>query len=292
MSFVFAEKYTHSESGKENIQVFCDTRIGLPDSAGAHFSEIEMDSIEKYGMIKSTIIALGFCISFAGNNIIYASTLFRRLAEKHIFYRSDVIDLAYSIHMQAESEDEIEFIISCFEDGEFHIDCIKNRNKYLDCTSAWIGSPIAFNYFQERRHKGVFNPCSLHTKTSSAFRQTVEGCGDNTVGGFPIEIMYFYGSNSFQFVQSAGFFTSKSQIVPLGEAIQFDLSVENGGYSYELLPYSIHDVILNIEQMEPAILYSTYIRRTQKETMNPNLFSLMLPLLVVEDGNGGWICYK
>ena len=55
MSFVFAEKFTHSESGKENIQVFCDTRIELPDSAGAHFSNIEKDFIEKYGMIKSTI---------------------------------------------------------------------------------------------------------------------------------------------------------------------------------------------------------------------------------------------
>ena len=45
MSFVFAEKFTHSESGKENIQVFCDTRIELPDSAGAHFSNIEKDFI-------------------------------------------------------------------------------------------------------------------------------------------------------------------------------------------------------------------------------------------------------
>ena len=43
MSFVFAEIFTHSESGKENIQVFCDTRIELPDSAGAHFSNIEKD---------------------------------------------------------------------------------------------------------------------------------------------------------------------------------------------------------------------------------------------------------
>ena len=159
MSFVFAEQYDFSEAGTENIHIFCDTRIELLDSAGAHFSNIEKDFIEKYGMIKSTIIAPEFCISFAGNNIIYASTLFRRLEEKNIFDRNDVIDLAYSIHMQAESEDEIEFIISCFEDGEFHIDCIKNRNKYLDCSSAWIGSPIAFKYFQERRHKDVFNSC-------------------------------------------------------------------------------------------------------------------------------------
>ena len=292
MSFVFAEKFTHSESGKENIQVFCDTRIELPDSAGAHFSNIEKDFIEKYGMIKSTIIALEFCISFAGNNIIYATTLFRRLAEKQIFDRNNVIDLAYSIHMQAESKDDIEFIISCIEDGEFHIDCIKNHNKYLDCASAWIGSPIAFNYFQEKRHKEIFNPCPLHMKTSSAFAETVSGCGDNTVGGFPIEILYFYDSNSFQFVQSKGYSISKTQTVYPGELVKFDLSVANGGYSYEMLPYSLHDVILNIEQMKPAILYSTHIRRTPEDSSNPYLFSLMLPLLAVEDGNGGWKCYK
>ena len=134
-------------------------------------------------------------------------------------------------------------------------------------------------------------PNFTHPERRSA-AETVSGCGDNTVGGFPIEILYFYDSNSFQFVQSKGYSITKTQTVYPGELVKFDLSVANGGYSYEMLPYSLHDVILNIEQMKPAILYSTHIRRTPEDSSNPYLFSLMLPLLAVEDGNGGWKCYK
>ena len=290
MSFIFAEKFTCSELGTENMHVFCDTRIGLPDSAGSHLSDIELTFIKKYGIVKSTIISPELCVSFAGNNIMYASKLFKKLAERDTVNRTDVIDLAYSIHMQANSLNDIEFIISCMEDGKLHIDCIKGGYKDKDCLSAWIGSPIAFNYFQEKRLERNSNSYPLYMNSHSAFSETVAGCGDNTVGGLAIGIMYYYDCNSFQFMETHAFYSSKPQSVPPGGMYSFFLSATDGGFSYHISPYTTQVVLISIDQMKPAILYSSKIRRDQKDLSNPSLFLLMLPLLVVEDGNGGWIC--
>lgn len=49
------------------------------------------------------------------------------------------------------------------------------------------------------------------------------------------------------------------------------------------------DLILRIDQMEPAILYSKRARMTERDMENSQLFSLMLPMLIREDGNGKWI---
>ena len=116
MSFVFAKKTTVLNN--ETIKVFCDTKIGLVDGAKGTFSDKQIELIKHYGIVKNTIICPEYSISFAGNNIFYASKLFRRLYEKKCFSRDEVIDLAYEIHKNAINQSDIEFIICSCENSK------------------------------------------------------------------------------------------------------------------------------------------------------------------------------
>ncbi len=288
MSFVFAEKYNDSWSKTEGLEIHCDTRIVKESISGAHFSSKQKSCIERYGIVKSTIIAPEICISFAGNNILYATKLFRKLFDIHSFSRQDVVNLAYEIH-QSAPQDAIEFIISSFEDGKLQIDSIKEGKICEDCPSAWIGSQLAFNAFQTERHSAHPKGKSLHEYTFDAFSNAVEGCGDSSVGGFHIIVTYDSYNQTFCFQESKRF-CALDQIVHLGESIIFDTSRESGGYSYEIISPGIEYLLFIIDQMKPAILFSRQHRCTE-DSENNNLFSLMLPMVVTQNENGTWSRY-
>lgn len=63
----------------------------------------------------------------------------------------------------------------------------------------------------------------------------------------------------------------------------------DGGFSFEQVPFSLEDLMLKIDQMDSAILYSRRLRMNDRDMRNPQLFSLMLPMLVRKDHNGSWI---
>ena len=63
----------------------------------------------------------------------------------------------------------------------------------------------------------------------------------------------------------------------------------DGGFSFEQVPFSLADLMLKIDQMDSAILYSRRLRMSDSDMRNPQLFSLMLPMLVREDPNVSWI---
>ena len=81
MSFVFAEKNNNT------LNIHCDTKIGLDDSSIPLYSCEQKEAIEKYGIVKTTIICPEISISFAGNNIHLASKLFVQLSEKKLSLR-------------------------------------------------------------------------------------------------------------------------------------------------------------------------------------------------------------
>ena len=136
MSFIYAEKCN------EIINIHCDTKIYLDSFAGASFSREQIELVNKYGIVKTTIICPEISISFAGNKIYLAAELFRRLYEKRIITTQDVINMAYEIHRSGEIN-EIEFIIASCEDGDLSLHCIKEHEVHRDCPFAWIGSPMA-----------------------------------------------------------------------------------------------------------------------------------------------------
>ena len=288
MSFLFAEKYQIPNCNYEFIQILCDTKVTPDRYTQANFSEEERSLISKYGFVKSTIICPELCISFAGNNTVFATNLFRQLKEMKSFEPDDVSKYALSIHLSAPNFDNIEFIISYFSNSQIHIDCIKNGKVYKDVPVAHIGSEIAFEDFQKKclsYGENTTNP------TKTAFSNVISGCRDETVGGVAIGVMYDYALNSFVYMQESGFFSSKEQIVKLGENIQFYLSASDGGYSYHVQNIDIENVLFSIEQMKPSILYSRRFRVDSTNLNNPNQFGLMMPMEII-NGDGTFMRYR
>ena len=290
MSFIYAEKYRDNDSEHETVQIFCDTKITPNNYTSACLSNIGYDLVRKYGIVKSTICCPELCVSFAGNNILYASKLFKKLKDIGSFEAEEVSNYAFHLHLGAESQNDIEFVIAYFSnDHHIHIDCVKNGKLEKDVTLAHIGSEDAFSAFQEARLQGN---CDAVEQTDFAFRSVVDGCKDDSVGGRAIKVVYDHQYNSFIYQWSRSFCTSKPQTVAPGESIVFHTSASDGGYSYEVVHKDIENVLFSIDQMKPDILYSRRFRIDSKDADNPLLFGLMMPMLVVEKENRETIRYQ
>ena len=286
MSFIYAEKYLDNESNREHVRILCDTKILLDEYTLTNLSKAGSDLISKYGIVKSTICCPDLCVSFAGNNILYAAKLFMTLKDLGSFELEDVSDYALRIHRSANALNDIEFVVTYYSSDQIHIDVVKDGKLYKDQMLAHIGSEIAFNAFQETRLQAGHD-ASKHT--DYAFRDVVNGCKDDSVGGRTIEVMYDYQCNSFLYHWERAFHTSKPQIVALGSNIVFHTSASDGGYSYEVVHKDIENVCFIVDQMEPAILYSRRFRVDSSDVGNPHLFGLMLPMLVKTAENGDLI---
>ena len=118
---------------------------------------------------------------------------------------------------------------------------------------------------------------------AKAFLDIVQGCSDETVGGFPIHVRMIDGK--FDYSYSKTFQTGKEQFVKPGEAIVFDMRNSEGGFSFEQLPISEEEFMLKFDQMPQVLLYSRN-KRIPEEADNHMLFGLMLPMLLFEDENG------
>ena len=289
MSFVYAEKVYSETAEKESIRILCDTKIEMGRYSPAHFSAREYRLVSQYGIVKSTICNPQLCISFAGNNILYASKLFRELAGMESFELPDVSELALKVHQEAGSSNDIEFIIAYYSDEQTHLDCVKNGVLYRDQIVSYIGSDVAFSEFQKAR---LSEGRDAKKHTQQAFRDVVSGCRDTSVGGRVLEVSYFFDDNTFMYTWERSYTTGKDQIVKPGECINFCTSANDGGYSYEVIHQDIQNVFFNIDQMKPAILYSRQIRIDSSDKENPSLFGLMLPILVEPKPDGTFVVFK
>ena len=277
MSFVYAEK------SNGTIDIHCDTKIELDSFAGATFSQDQINVIQKYGIVKITLICPEIGIAFAGNKIYLAAKLFNQIFEKRTITTQDVVDMAYSIHI-SENENDIEFIVASCEDDNLSLYCIKEHEVDKDCPFAWIGSKAAHCEFQKLRLEN--NKGNASDRTKMAFLDIVQGCSDNSVGGFHISAGYDSTTKAFGYRECKIFQSSKSQYVQKGGTINFYMDSEDGGFSFEQIPFSLEDLMLRVDQMDLSILYSRSLRMNEQDSSNPQLFSLMLPMLVREDSNG------
>lgn len=292
MSFVYAEKYGDKNIGVESVRILCDTKI-IPDGYTAmQFSEIQNDCVSKYGIVKSTICNPQLCISYAGNNILFAARLFSKLREMKSFNNDEVSAFALDVHNQAaalhsanapDRYNDIEFLVTYYHDSCFHIDRVWKGTIEHDLPLAYIGSKDAYDVFQKGR-LSLGGNVSKHTR--SVFQDVVAGCKDNSVGGRVVEVEYDRSADSFVFHWENAYYTDKPQTVKSGENIIFYTSASDGGYSYEVIHQDIQNVFFIIDQMKPAILYSRQFRSSEEDLNNPNLFGLMLPMLaeIKDDG--------
>jgi len=285
MSFIYAEKYSVDESRRKSIRVLCDTKVTPNNYSAANFSNVSYDLIMNhgYGIIKSTIICPEICVSFAGNNTVFAAKLFCQLKELGVFDPEYVSELAFSIHKNAPSCNDIEFIITYISNDQVFIDCVKNGKLERNVENAHIGSVTAFREFQ---HIRLASQKPVAERTKGAFLEVVDEGIDDTVGGFVFEVVFDYEISSFVYNRERAFHTSKPQIVELGQNINFHMSAADGGYSYEIIPRDIENVLINIDQMRSAVLYSRRFRVDDADTKNKNLLGLMMPILVEIKDNG------
>lgn len=283
MSFIYTEKYRDSGSNRDSVRILCDTKVTSNNYTQSNFSETAYDLIMKYGIVKSTICCPELCVSFAGNNTVYATKLFTLLNEMKSFKVEDVSDYAFKLHKDAPNSNDIEFIITYFLNDQIHIDCIKNRTLERNLPLAHIGSEDAFRSFQSVR---LSTDGDVASHTERAFHQVVDEGTDETVGGNAIAVIYDYHLCSFVYRWERAFHSSKPQTVELGKNIIFYTSASDGGYSYEIEHKDIENVLLTIDQMKPAILYSRRFRIDDSDLQNPNLFGLMMPMLVETNENG------
>lgn len=285
MSFAYAEKYNDSISGGERPAIYCDTRITVGDYSGVHFPGSTHELIDRWGIIKSTICNQNLCITFAGNNIMYAAKLFQKLAEKPFEY-NDVVKYAFEIHKGAADINDIEFLIVFYDNGRFQIDCVKEGKTEIDCKSAWIGSHEAYEAFQQFRlnNNSGTEPASRYT--SLAFADVVAGCKDSSVGGFPIKVQYNDEQKTFSFSNFYSAISAKEQFIEVGGTIKFFLSARDGGFSYEVISDSLSTVLISVDQLEHMILYSRDHRAAPIPADDPTLFGLMLPMRVSRNDKG------
>ena len=279
MSFVYVEKVD------EVISIYCDTKITTCQKDGALFSPQMQELVDRYGIAKTTIICPEIAISFAGN-VSKAAYLFRALYEKKSFSTEEVFEIAKDISNSGIRGDT-DFIIASCENGQVRLGYIKDGNCIQDCQNVWIGSTIAHREFQKLRLEN--NTGNASNRTGSAFLNVIQGCSDETVGGFPVHVRMIEGK--FEYSYSKTFQMEKEQTVKAGENAIFDMRASEGGFSFEQTPIYVDEFMLRFGQMEPVLLYSR-TKRIPEEAANQMLFGLMLPMLLIEDGSGGWIRYR
>jgi hypothetical protein len=210
MSFVYAKKIANS------IAVFADTKITFdPTGTKILWSEETHELIRQFGLVKNIIFSKNFCVSFAGNNIVYINELLSQINQITL---SQLLSIAFNIHCR-DIENGMDFIICFANNSQQSIYEIKD-GKCNEVNFAWIGSYDAFNYFQST-HLGktqtiamTNNPLGVeisfgtasqsafdleYDKLFNAFHKTLADCGDATVGGFVVPIIYDTKQNEFKY---------------------------------------------------------------------------------------------
>jgi hypothetical protein len=241
LSFVYAKKVGQLTA------IFADTKISFdqPDYK-QFFGKRSKEMIRQFGMIKNIIISHNFCISYAGNNIIHANNLLQRI--NHLSLH-ELLALALEEN-QKDIENGTEFIICYANCSVQNIYQIKN-GKCDDVPAAWIGSYDAFNYFQGVRN-GAYGTdiksndpygveLSFGTSPKScdeseyellfnAFHKTIFDCGDSTVGGFVVPVLFDLETNQFWY---KGYIKSYSKMkkTPLGLSMPVYQGPESGSFS-------------------------------------------------------------
>ena len=120
VSFIYAEKYRDENVGVESVRILCDTKIIPDEYTSMQFSKVQCDCVSKYGIVKSTICNPQLCISYAGNNILFAARLFSKLWDMKSFENDEVSAIALDVHNEAaalHSTDNIILFTSASDGG-------------------------------------------------------------------------------------------------------------------------------------------------------------------------------
>ena len=280
MSFVYAVKGSIDYNGdiQEFTHIYSDTKVSLVGVCKDNWGDRTREIIEKFGLIKSIIVSPKCCVSFAGNNIAYASKLLHQLSEMKQFSEKELIDLAWEIHINA-LKDEIEFIICLADEKDrTEIICIKNNSIQRNCQSAWIGSSDAFEYLQKYRMQND----TYQEAYFQAFTYAMRCCTDDSVGGFCIGVIFSSLTHQFEYQERLETAVEREQIVLPGMPIKISGNAEEGAATIHYYS-SDAGVEIQIDQTNLTIIYTSKYRLELSDCGNPKTMHFLLPIKIKTD---------
>lgn len=266
MSFVYAQKIGQS------IAIFADTKITFATDAHHFFGPETEKQVRQYGMIKNIIASKNFCICFAGNNILYANELLQQINSVSL---EQILQLALNINRK-DVANGAEFIV-CYADKATQLIYQIKDGVCAEVPLAWVGSCQAFNYFQGVRHgvykqniesnipysyevhtgTGAFIPeDSIYENLFNNFYKTIFDCGDDSVGGFVVPILFDPKTNQFWY---KGYCRSFSKMKVTSRGLSMPMYQGSADGSYSILFYqSPQNVGVYIPQNHLGIIYNHY----------------------------------
>ena len=290
MSFIYAKKVDNS------IVLLADTKITF-DKSGTIllWSNKTKELVRQFGLIKNIVVNRDYCIAFAGNPVD-ANNLLRCSSASSMF--QDVLNAAVDIHKKSLKTESggTDFIICHANNHNQKIYQIKDNN----CTEvdvSWIGSEIAFRYFQEvnldNKSTAIDSNDPLGAEISfghaannpfdkecdrlfNVFYKTVFDCIDDTVGGFVVPVIYSNAINQFIY---KGYSKSFQRIEIVNSISHLPMYQPASKGAYSVLFYTSHTIPgMYIPQDTLGVIYSK--RRISNDDYSNNATSsLLLPTI-------------
>ena len=232
MSFIFARRYNNK------IRVLADNKITISPtdeiSLIKYIGEDSYRNVKNLGVIKNVIINENLCVCSAGSLEDYNELL--KYIDTNNPSFDDICNKAYQINVI--SNNRTDFII-CSINFNAMIIQVKDFCKQ-ETDSAWIGSKVCFELFQEIRHSDelakqtVYNcesnqnvPLDDESKDNIAFSQTVNSRVDDSVG--EVVISCASKANKFYYMESISTSVSKPRVVKSNEPLVLYDNVFDGG---------------------------------------------------------------
>lgn len=234
MSFIYAYKF------KNTIKILSDTKPTITSNdisrLQKRFTKEEYENFVKFGFIKTVIYKSNITISSAGD-VEHFNEFLEYLYENNIDDIKIITSKAFELNFKYDGDTD--FIITTEKDI-YEITEKGVRN----VSFSWIGDEdanIEFNRFM-KNHKPreiyYIGEVSEDTRKSDqemiliydAFKSLISNPKINTVGGFAVKCTY--EDNRYKFLGTYVSTSEKKQVIQPGEAITFDSSKEEGGFTF------------------------------------------------------------
>lgn len=284
MSFVYAQKIGHS------IAILADTKITFDINAPRYFDAETEKQLRQFGIIKNIIVSKNFCICFAGNNIVYANELLQQINSVTL---EQILQFALDINLR-DPDNGTEFII-CYANKATQLIFQIKDGTCEEVPLAWIGSFQAFKYFQGVRYGAYkqqitsnipysceiqfdtapfFPEDSIYQDLLKYFYKTIFDCGDDSVGGFVIPILFDPKTNQFWYKGYCRSF-SKMQVTSKGLSIPMYQGSSTGAYS--ILFYQSPQIVgIYIPENYQGIIFNHY-RPNPNDYQNSQTSNFLTP---------------
>ncbi len=242
MSFVFAMKY------KERIYMFGDTKITFDkDNIINNFGN-DVRLIEQIGMLKTIILSDDIALGVAGNNIKLINNAIADICFRDIT-KTEILDILKDYTLRKDNPPD--FVLAYKNETIYRI----SNGEVEERENCYIGSKDFFEELQKRRNNQPLCP----SKISDKIRNLIKEEFDNTVGGYFTSVLYVKENKKFVYNLYLDSTVTNIGFVPSGGNLPLWDNAQNGGYTFQLLPYdmgfSVPFLAINFSQNNKTYLF-------------------------------------